>query len=131
MSEDVLNKWDEWISEAERVGEWGDDQDKCIRDLAAELRALREERDEIKRKAVEQSEYIQSHGLTAFEMAGLKARVAELESQVKRWEDLFAVTEEAAEDCRTGVPLLTHEQVFGVAPVPNETDGLPKEVTPC
>jgi len=63
------------------------------------------------------------------EVWALQTRVAELETQVKRWEELFVVTEEAAEDCRTGVPLLTHEQVFGVAPVPSATDALPKEET--
>ena len=48
-----------------------------------ELRRLRErvaELEEVERKAVAQSEYIQSHGLTDYEMARLKAWVADLQS---------------------------------------------------
>ena len=65
------------------------------------------------------------HDLAA-EVRTQRETIRELQAQVKRWEDLFAVTEEAAEDCRTGVPLLTHEQVFGVAAIASDTDGLPK-----
>jgi DNA-directed RNA polymerase subunit RPC12/RpoP len=36
----------------------------------------------IEQKAIEQSEYIQSHGLTEFEVAGLRSRIAELEAQL-------------------------------------------------
>jgi cell division protein FtsB len=65
--------------------------------LAAEVRALRAERDEIKCKAVEQSEYIQSHGLTEFEMDRLRARVAELEARIR---DLQVIHNDAYERSR-------------------------------
>ena len=86
MSDDVLVKYADIIKDAERPGDHPAYQ-WCIAYLAAEVRALREERDEIKRKAIEQSEYIQSHGLTEYEMARLKARVAELEGILKRRDD--------------------------------------------
>lgn len=89
MNEDVLAKWADrlawaatWAGHASNFNKWK--YFYCINDLAAEVRALRAERDEIKRKAIEQSEYIQSHGLTEYEMARLKARVAELETQCDR-----------------------------------------------
>jgi hypothetical protein len=41
------------------------------------------ELEEVKRKAIIQSEYIQSHGLTEYEMTILKARVTELEDDAK------------------------------------------------
>jgi hypothetical protein len=44
-----------------------------------ELQARVAELEEVERKAIAQSEYIQSHGLTEYEMARLKARVEELE----------------------------------------------------
>jgi cell division protein FtsB len=65
--------------------------------LAAEVRALRAERDEIKCKAVEQSEYIQSHGLTEFEMDRLRARVAELQARIR---DLQVIHNDAYERSR-------------------------------
>lgn len=105
---DVLAYWAIRISGADEAHEMLGDPGcppelQCISHLAAEVRTQRET------------------------IRELQARVAELDSEVKRWEDLFAVTEEAAEDCRTGLPLLTHEEVFGVDPIPSDTDGLPKE----
>lgn len=49
-----------------------------IRELQARIAEL----EEVERKAIAQSEYIQSHGLTEYEMARLKAWVAELESHI-------------------------------------------------
>lgn len=104
---DVLKEYEAVIHEAYKPNRGyesarDDDRQDAIRDLAVVVLTQRET------------------------IRELQERVAELDAQVKRWEDLFAVTEEAAEDCRTGVPLLTHEQVFGVAAIASDTDGLPK-----
>lgn len=82
MNEGVLEKYtglmesDHAFFRYDETGQWLE----LFEALAAEVRVLRAERDEIKCKAVEQSEYIQSHGLTEFEMARLRRRVAELET---------------------------------------------------
>jgi hypothetical protein len=93
VSEDVLMRDKHLIADAlksladparGRMREWSEHNlAACVAGLAAEVLALREERDEIKRKAIEQSEYIQSRGLTEYEMARLKARVAELEAALE------------------------------------------------
>ena len=80
MSDDVLKHWAHGIAEAEMMSDlpggdpWADPM-HCIADLAAALREEREQRAEIERKAIEQSEYIQAHGLTEYEVARLKAQV--------------------------------------------------------
>ncbi len=70
-----------WVSSHDEV----DAKSDCIQELAAALRTSQArvaELEEVERKAIEQSEYIQSHGLTEYEMASLQARVAELESHI-------------------------------------------------
>jgi len=40
---------------------------------------------EVERKAIEQSEYIQSHGLTEFEVSGLRAQLAAAQAEAERY----------------------------------------------
>jgi hypothetical protein len=55
----------------------------------------------------------------------LAAEVRALRAEVASWQEMFECLEESDRDCRAGVPLLTHEEVFGVAPIPNATEALP------
>ena len=108
---------------------------KLDMDQLDQIKALREERDEIKRKAIEQSEYIQSHGLTEYEMERLKARIAELETKCER------CGLKVAHEPTPGVTVLESELTFTpgelvyvpatVRYYPSETPGEPdvKEIT--
>jgi BMFP domain-containing protein YqiC len=70
-----------------------DEDESELRQLKARVAAL----EEVERKAIEQSEYIQSHGLTEFEMDRLRARVAELEARIR---DLQVIHNDAYERSR-------------------------------
>jgi hypothetical protein len=50
-----------------------------LRAFLATIRELQQQRDLVQRKASEQSEYIQSHGLTEYEMERVRAQVNALE----------------------------------------------------
>jgi hypothetical protein len=87
---DVLVKWAEWISEAARVGEWGDDRHKCIAELAAEICAFRE------KSRDEEESLLRMFYRVCDELEKAKAQVAELRELTTGQADVLSGYAESA-----------------------------------